>query len=65
LHALGDRSQAWFEFLTDPATHSPVLLFHYPSTQPDGFAYLKRSVKLDFGSLSLRLTDPRPAISPE
>ena len=25
--------RAWFEFLTDPGTHSPVLLFHYPSHQ--------------------------------
>lgn len=56
IEALGDRGQAWFEFLTDPATHSPVLLFHYPSTQPDGLAYLKRSVKLEFGSL----TDQQP-----
>ena len=56
IEALGDRDQAWFEFLTDPATHSPVLLFHYPSTQPDGLAYLKRSVKLEFGSL----TDQQP-----
>jgi hypothetical protein len=56
IDALGDRGQAWFEFLTDAATHSPVLLFHYPSTQPDGFAYLKRSVKLEFGSL----TDQQP-----
>jgi hypothetical protein len=56
LNAIGDRSEAWFEFFTDPATHSPVLLFHYPATQPDGFAYLKRSVKLEFGSL----TDQQP-----
>lgn len=56
INAIGDRSEAWFEFFTDPATHSPVLLFHYPATQPDGFAYLKRSVKLEFGSL----TDQQP-----
>jgi len=30
---LGKRDRAWFGFLTDPATHSPVLLFHYPSLQ--------------------------------
>ena len=53
---LSQRDQAWFEFLADPATHSPVLLFHYPSTQPTGFEYLKRSVKLEFGSL----TDQQP-----
>lgn len=54
---LGKSGQAWFEFLTDPNTKSPVLLFHYPSSQPAGFDYLKRSVKLEFGSL----TDQQPA----
>lgn len=33
-----------------------MLLFHYPSSQPAGFEYLKRSVKLEFGSL----TDQQP-----
>src|SRR5262249_34994842 len=37
---LGKGDRAWFEFLTDPQTHSPVLLFHYPSSQPAGFGYL-------------------------
>jgi Nucleotidyl transferase AbiEii toxin, Type IV TA system len=54
---LGTGKGAWFEFMTDAATNSPVLLFHYPSTQPPGFAYLNRSVKLEFGSL----TDQQPA----
>ena len=53
---LGKREAGWFEFLTDPHTNSPVLLFHYPSSQPAGFAYLKRAVKLEFGSL----TDQQP-----
>jgi hypothetical protein len=53
---LGKSEQAWFEFLTDANTNSPVLLFHYPSSQPAGFDYLKRSVKLEFGSL----TDQQP-----
>jgi hypothetical protein len=53
---LGEREGPWLEFVTDPATNSPVLLFHYPTTQPVGFDYLKRSVKLEFGSL----TDQRP-----
>lgn len=53
---LGDSLKGWFEFLIDPLTDSPVLLFHYPSTQPAGFEYLKRSVKLEFGSL----TDQQP-----
>ncbi len=54
--ALGKKEREWFEFLTDPNTNSPVLLFHYPSLQPAGFDYLKRSVKLEFGSL----TDQQP-----
>src|SRR5262249_10315824 len=54
---LGQRDSGWFEFLTDVHTNSPVLLFHYPSSQPTGFEYLKRSVKLEFGSL----TDQQPA----
>jgi hypothetical protein len=54
---LGKRDGGWFEFLTDPHTHSPVLLFHYSSSQPAGFDYLKRAVKLEFGSL----TDQQPA----
>lgn len=53
---LGKSERAWFEFLTDPHTKSPVLLFHYPTTQPAGFEYLKRNVKLEFGSL----TDQQP-----
>ena len=53
---LGQRDRAWFEFLTDPGTNSPVLLFHYPSAHPAGFEYLKRAVKLEFGSL----TDQQP-----
>jgi hypothetical protein len=53
---LGTASRPWFEFLTDVGTNSPVLLFHYPSLQPTGFDYLKRSVKLEFGSL----TDQQP-----
>lgn len=53
---LGKKESAWFEFLTDANTNSPVLLFHYPSSQPAGYDYLKRSVKLEFGSL----TDQQP-----
>lgn len=53
---LGKRDGGWLQLLTDPHTSSPVLLFHYPSSQPVGFEYLKRSVKLEFGSL----TDQQP-----
>ncbi len=56
--SLGERNggKAWMEFQVDDATHSPVLLFHYPSHEPTGFEYLGRSVKMEFGSL----TDQRP-----
>ncbi len=46
----------WLEFQMDATTNSPVILFHYPTTQPSGFEYLKRSVKFEFGSL----TEQRP-----
>ena len=44
------------EFQVDAITHSPVVLFHYPSGAPTGFDYLRRNVKLELGSL----TDQRP-----
>jgi hypothetical protein len=53
---LGKRADGWFKFLLDAQTNSPVLLFHYPSSQPAGFEYLKRAVKLEFSSL----TDQQP-----
>jgi len=47
----------WLEFQIDKATHSPVLLFYYPSVLDAGLPYIRRWVKLEFGSL----TDQRPA----
>jgi hypothetical protein len=61
---LGSHESAWFEYLTDAHTHSPVVLFHYPSLQPDGFAYLRRSVKLEFGSLTDQQPTGRHRIAP-
>lgn len=61
---LGAAADTWFEFVTDPTTNSPVLLFHYPSVQPPGFEYLKRSVKLEFGSLTDQQPVGRHAIRP-
>ena len=46
----------WIEFDCAQASHSPVLLFHYPAAQTEGFGYLRRVVKMEFGSL----TDQRP-----
>lgn len=48
--------QCWLVFQVDAATHSPVLLFHYPSVLTAGTDYIQRWVKLEFGSL----TDQRP-----
>jgi hypothetical protein len=56
LGVLGKHKKARLEFLKDPQTKSPVILFHYPSALPTGFDYIKRSVKLEFGSL----TDQQP-----
>jgi hypothetical protein len=53
---LGENTEAWLTFEVDAGSHSPILLFHYPTTQPPALEYLKRSVKLEFGSL----TDQRP-----
>jgi hypothetical protein len=53
---LGAAEQPWLTFEVDAHSHSPVLLFHYPTTQPPTLEYLKRSVKLEFGSL----TEQRP-----
>jgi len=33
---LGAKAGGWFEFFDDPLTNSPVLLFHYPTSQPTG-----------------------------
>ena len=53
----GSSGQSWLEFETDAATHSPVLYFQYPTTLKAGATYIRRRVKLEFGSL----TDQRPA----
>lgn len=56
LGVLGKHEQARFEFLKDPQTKSSVILSRYPSSLPTGLSYIKRSVKLEFGSL----TDQKP-----
>jgi len=61
---LGKNERTWFEFLTEPSTNSPVLLFHYPTSQPVGFEYLRRSVKLEFGSLTDQLPTGSHPIRP-
>ena len=58
VEALGEKTggAAWMEFEVDATTHSPVVLFHYPTIAPTGFNYLRRFVKMEFGAL----TDQRP-----
>lgn len=56
MNLLGNHELARFEFIKDSQTKSPVILFHYPSLLPTGLAYINRSVKLEFGSL----TDQQP-----
>ena len=50
--------------MTDLHTHAPILLFHYPSSLPTGFDYLKRVVKLEFGSLTDQQPTGRHAVRP-
>jgi len=61
---LGEPVHTWFEYVTDASTHSPVLFFHYPSSQQPGFDYLKRSVKLEFGSLTDQQPTGRYSVKP-
>lgn len=47
----------WLEFERESSTRSPVLYFNYPCEFSEGVPYIRRQVKLEFGSL----TDQRPA----
>jgi len=55
---------SWFEFAADATSGSPNLLFQYPSHQPTGFEYLRRTVKLEFGSLTDQQPVGRHTITP-
>ena len=50
-----DRA-SYLTFNIDEQTHSPVLIFRYPTTEPDASGYVNPQVKLELGSL----TDQRP-----
>jgi hypothetical protein len=64
VQVLGERPEAWFEFPIDEAANSPALLFRYPTTQPAGFEYLTRTVKLEFGSLTEQQPTERHPVRP-
>ncbi len=55
---LGQRAghAAWLEYEEDADSRSPVLYFRYPCDFPEDIPYIRRAVKLEFGSL----TDQRP-----
>ncbi len=46
----------WLHYELDADAKSPILFFRYPSTQVQGFSYMRREVKLEFGTL----TDQQP-----
>lgn len=46
----------WLHYELDVDAKSPILYFRYPTTQAQGFAYMRREVKLEFGTL----TDQQP-----
>ena len=55
--ALGDApAGGWLTYEMDADAKSPIVCFRYPGTQADGFAYLRREVKLELGTL----TDQQP-----
>lgn len=61
---LGPQATPWCSFEVDEHSHSPVILFHYPATQSTGYSYLRRSVKLEFGSLTDQQPTGRHPIKP-
>ncbi len=57
VQALGEAAGGgWLVYELDADAKSPILFFRYPSTQVQGFAYMRREVKLEFGTL----TDQQP-----
>ncbi|OGT83643.1 MAG: hypothetical protein A3H91_10095 [Gammaproteobacteria bacterium RIFCSPLOWO2_02_FULL_61_13] len=56
--ALGSLASggSWINFDLDAQARSPVLYFNYPATQTTSLSYIKRTVKLELGSL----TDQQP-----
>ncbi len=54
----------WLRFEMDAEAKSPIVYFAYPSTQDGGFAYLKREVKLELGTLTDQQPTGRHAVQP-
>lgn len=57
IHTLGAAPAGrWLRYELDADAKSPILYFRYPSTQTQGFDYVRREVKLELGTL----TDQQP-----
>ena len=57
IDALGTAPEGqWLHYALDADAKSPILYFRYPTTQGHGFDYVRREVKLEFGTL----TDQQP-----
>lgn len=54
----------WAQFQKDESTHSPILLFHYPSILPEKAGYITPFVKLELGSLTDQQPVGRYAVRP-
>ena len=55
---------AWLSYALDEKSHSPLLLFDYPTLERDGYSYLRRTVKMEFGSLTDQQPVGRRAVRP-
>jgi hypothetical protein len=48
----GTSRTGYLVFYVDSQTNSPVLVFHYPTEEPDSQGYIRPQVKLELGSLT-------------
>jgi len=64
--ALGSpaSSGSWLSFDVDPQAQSPNLHFGYPTGETAGLSYIRRSVKLELGSLTDQQPVGRHAVRP-
>jgi hypothetical protein len=63
--ALGNGpEEGWLRFELDADAKSPIVYFRYPTLQPAGFAYLRREVKLELGTLTDQQPTGRHSVQP-
>lgn len=68
-HAITDAlglapSGQWLHYELDSDAKSPIIYFRYPSTQNQAFAYVRREVKLELGTLTDQQPTGRYALKP-